>query len=199
MLWKRHQNRLSVQPDNGLYDMLAYFLCFIGSMLPTYVVKFGFATSIGVQLAVLTLSIVFCLLQSYEHFSSMTAYYILHPLFSLLVYYSLTFQNSELAKSIEHSQIKLLFNLLSFSVFLVQAILNRFIDGNSRMPPVGVSGRYVLLAMLLLISLVVVLVGFVGSSHSESSQGKTEKKQHLETPIHSQEQQQAVTQNLKSE
>jgi hypothetical protein len=200
MLWKRHQNRLSVAPDNGFYDMLAYFLCFIGSMLPTYVVRFGFSTSIAVQLIVSVLSIVFCLMQSYQHFSSMLCYYILHPVFSLLVYYSLTFQNSELAKSIEHSQMKLLFNLLSFGVFLVQAILNRFIDGHSTMPPVGVSGRYILLSIFLTISMFVVFVGFVGTSVAENeAASKDEKQKFIEKQNYSTEQKQSVTQGLTSE
>lgn len=161
-LWKHHQNRLQKSAENGLYDAVAYTFGFIGSFIPAYVVRMGDHSAIAIQLIVIACSTVLCLAQA-VNYDTMQLYYWMHAAFTCLLYYSLTYQNSELAKSIEHSKIKMVFNILSFFVFITQNIMNSFIDGIALTPPKSIQVRYMIMAFALGMTFLIVFVGFAGN------------------------------------
>ena len=164
-LWKHHQHRMQKRAENGIYDAIAYGCGFVGSFLPAYAVRLGEQAAVTIQLFVIALSVLICFLQQLE-FSGMRPYYLLHAAFMLVLYYSLSFQNSELAKSIDHSQLKMVFNVLSTLVFVAQNVLNIFIDGMFRVAPLEISARYLIMAITLGFSFLIVFVGFAGNAHN---------------------------------
>lgn len=181
-LWKFHQNRLQQSAENGLYDAIAYFFGFVGSFIPAYVVRLGDHTAIMLQLLVIVLSSFSCVLQAME-INSMYFYYWMHSIFTCLLYYSLTYQNSELAKSIEHSRIKMVFNVLSFMVFIAQNVMNLFIDGMLLVPAKSIHVRYVIMAFALGMTFLIIFVGFAGNvsggmddDKEDDLNGESEKK-----------------------
>jgi hypothetical protein len=131
---------------------------------------------VTIQLFVSLLAAASSVCLSFE-WGHMFFFYGAHILFTFFVYFCMAFQSGELARCVDPEQSKLVFYLLTFSVFLTQEVLNKTIfEGIGHSSEIPIIKRYVYMGGFMVMNFLLIFVGFSGTSRGEQMKAQDSKK-----------------------